>query len=508
MAHSGRTVFLDREHYLSTYPQFLSYDFLPFRFLRLNEQTKIIVNEVGEYLTVPNDTFEDFVYKRLVADGALYKELKAKHFLVDDKSKLPLELLATKLRTKKGFLAGFTKLHLFVVSLRCDHSCHYCQVSRQSEDKMSYDMSKETALRSLELMFRSPSQYITMEFQGGEPLLNFDLIKFCVEEAKKINEVAGKNLDIVICTNMSKLTDEILGFCKKHEISLSISLDGPEWLHNLNRPNRENTSYGLTVDGIAKARKALGVEKVAALMTTTKKSLSHPKEIIDEYVRLDFKSIFLRSLSPYGFATKTAKNISYSADEFVEFYKRGLDYIIELNLKGIDFIEVYSKIILTKILTPFSTNFMDLLSPASAGIGVVVFNYDGNVFATDESRMLYEMGDSEFCLGNVHKDNYEGIFINPSLMAIIEKSVAESLPGCSDCAFVPYCGGDPVYHYAVQGDLEGHRPTSDFCKKNMEIIRYLFHLMETGGEDIQKVFWAWIWDESVRNIDMAFSKNN
>jgi len=80
---------------------------------------------------------------------------------------------------------GFTKLHIFVVTLRCDHSCQYCQVSRQTADKTRYDMSLATAARSVELMVRSPAQTLTLEFQGGEPLLTFDVIRYIVPLAKK-----------------------------------------------------------------------------------------------------------------------------------------------------------------------------------------------------------------------------------------------------------------------------------------------------------------------------------
>ena len=79
-----------------------------------------------------------------------------------------------KTRTRFCRLASFTTLHIFVVSLRCEHSCPYCQVSRQSADKGQFDMSEETARRALEATFRSPSPKIKIEFQGGEPLLNFD----------------------------------------------------------------------------------------------------------------------------------------------------------------------------------------------------------------------------------------------------------------------------------------------------------------------------------------------
>ena len=55
--------------------------------------------------------------------------------------------------------------------------------------------------------------------------------------------------------------------------------------------------------------------------------------------------------------------------------------------------------------------------------------------------------------------------------ALVNASIVETMPGCAECAFVPYCGADPVFHYRTQGDLVGHRPTSTFCVKNMGIIR-------------------------------------
>src|SRR2546425_265282 len=87
-----------------------------------------------------------------------------------------LDMAATKLRTKKSFLNGFTKLHMFVLTLRCEHSCLYCQVSRQTEDRVRYDMSRETADKALDVMFSSPSPFLTLEFQGGEPFLAFSLM--------------------------------------------------------------------------------------------------------------------------------------------------------------------------------------------------------------------------------------------------------------------------------------------------------------------------------------------
>jgi uncharacterized protein len=388
-------------------------------------------------------------------------------------------------------------LHLFVVTLRCDHSCLYCQVSRQSEDRAAFDMTPVTAKKAIDLMMQSPATAITMEFQGGEPLLNFDLIRFMVEYSEAENLKRGKLIDRVITTNLSRITPEMLGYCRDHKIMLSTSLDGPQSLHDANRPKRGDDSYALVLQNIEAAREALGRDSVAALMTTTRRSLPHVKEIIDEYVEHGFGSIFLRSISPYGFAIKTRKSTGYFTPEFLAFYREGLRYIIELNRKGIFLTEGYARIILTKILTPFPTGFTDLQSPAAIGIGAVVYNYDGDVYASDESRMLAEMNDKTFRLGSVHDNSYEELFKGDALRALVRASVNESLPGCSDCAYQQYCGADPVFHHATQGDPVGHRPTSEFCRKNMAIITELFRYIESGDRDVMRIFWSWITDRPI-----------
>src|SRR5262245_8733765 len=108
----------------------LSYDLFPFRFLHLNAAQELLVNEVGEHLIADRGTVRKLLNRQLDYHSALYKTLKAKQFLYDSESDPLRDMLAAKYRTKKSFLQGFTKLHIFVVTLRCDHSCHYCQVSR------------------------------------------------------------------------------------------------------------------------------------------------------------------------------------------------------------------------------------------------------------------------------------------------------------------------------------------------------------------------------------------
>ena len=138
-----------------------------------------------------------------------------------------LDVLATKIRTKYDHLYGGTKLHIFVVTLRCEHSCHYCQVSRQTAAKGEFDMSHETADRSIALMFDSPSTHVTLELQGGEPLLAFETIQYIVAAAKSQSRVRGKDLDLVVTTNLALATDEMLGYFRDEGVEdFDVSLMG------------------------------------------------------------------------------------------------------------------------------------------------------------------------------------------------------------------------------------------------------------------------------------------
>jgi His-Xaa-Ser system radical SAM maturase HxsB len=298
------------------------------------------------------------------------------------------------------------------------------------------------------------------------------------------------------------LDDDMLLFFRDHDVFLSTSLDGPEELHNANRPRPGNDSHARTIDGISRAREALGYDRVAALMTTTRASLQCPEAIVAEYARLGLTSIFLRPLSPYGFAVRTVRTTGYSIHEFLDFYVRALDCILALNANGTYLAETYAQLLLTRMLTPFATGYVDLQSPAGAGIGAVVYNYDGDVYASDESRMLAEMGDTRFRLGNVHRDSYDAIFGGETLRTIVAASVAESIPGCADCAFLPWCGADPVHHYATTGDIVPHIPTSDFHERNFFIIKHLLSLYERDAMT-RRIFWSWIRQEPLPREEVA-----
>lgn len=458
-------------------------ELLPIRFERLDADRFLVGNMVGDMAEMTKAELDRLCALDLTPGDGLYERAFEKLFISSVEQRAQRQLLALRLRSRMSFLRAATPLHLFVVTLRCEHSCPYCQVSRQSKDRARYDMDQATASKALDIALAAPAPLIKIEFQGGEPLLNFELIRWIVQAAEYRAAARGKRLQFVITTNLALLNDEVLDFCAEHGVLLSTSLDGPRDLHNKNRPRRGNNSYELAVAGIARVKQRLGSDKVSALMTTTEASLDRVEEIVDEYLLQGLDGIFLRPLSPYGFALKTKQFHKYRGHDWLRFWKRGLRYILDINKSGRYFPEFYSSLILRRMLSDEPIGYVDLRSPAGAGLGALVYNYDGAVFASDEARMLAEMGDRTFELGSVHEHSYRDLVLSDTLVSAVADSLTQTAPQCSSCVFEPNCGADPVYHHATQKDALGIKPLSEFCERQKGVITHLFGLLERSPED-------------------------
>lgn len=125
------------------------------------------------------------------------------------------------------------------VTQNCNFRCAYCSYTNPLEGKQrlhnSKTMSLETAQKALRFLFRhsANSDSINVGFYGGEPFLNFGLIKEMVSYAKEL--FLFRPLTFSITTNGSVFNDEIAAFCMENPIDLKISLDGNRETHDRNR---------------------------------------------------------------------------------------------------------------------------------------------------------------------------------------------------------------------------------------------------------------------------------
>ena len=465
-----------------------------FYFLKKGD-SYLLTNDWGHYANVSEADFRRLLAAKLSPDEPLWQSLQEKGFIQDH---LDFEALSRSYRQANSFLFRGPALHIFVTTLRCNHACVYCQSSAVKDARPGLDMSLETARQAVDFVFQSSSEQIVIEFQGGEPLLNWPVVQFCVRYARTRNAVEKKRLRIALVSNLSLMDEEKLGFLLENEVSICTSLDGPAELHDLNRPFSTGASHELATRWIAEIRRRhdaqrdldVKVFRPSALVTITRDSLAREKEIVDEYVRLKLEDIFLRPLSPIGYAKRSRSKIGYAPQEFLAFYARALDYILELNRSGVDLVERGALILLKRILKREDPGFYDLRSPCGASVGQLAYGFDGSIYTCDEGRMVAQQGDPLFKLGNLRGGTYRQLLGTETCRAVCAASNQEGQPSCSRCVYKPYCGICPVHNYEAQGSLGGAMPSADYCAIRKGMFDILFDRIDRP--ECRKVFEDWL----------------
>ena len=176
---------------------------------------------------------------------------------------------------------------------------------------------------------------------------------------------------------------------------------------------------------------------------------------------------------------------------FLKFYRKILEYIIQKNKEGIFLSEGHSNIFLRKILLNEPVNYMELRSPCGGAIGQMAYYYDGNIYTCDEGRMLSEMGNDSFKLGNVMKNTYKDLMKCDCTKAMCVSSCIECLPYCSNCVYMPYCGTCPVINLAQDNNIFARKPKEFRCKVYGGILDTLFDYIENAGTE-KGILESWI----------------
>lgn len=450
------------------------------------EDKILMTNDLGNHLFVSPEDFKNIIRKNIDLDSELGKTLLEKNMVYEETDLEYSSLLKQNMRRLKGHVLNATSLHIFVVTTACNMRCVYCQANNGVTCPSLY-MTKEMAEKAVDIALQSPNRYLSFEFQGGEPLLNFGVIKHII----KYTEERKGNHDIQynVVSNLTLITNEILEYFIRYNIGISTSIDGPEMIHNKNRPFRDGSgTYQAVLDSIQIIREK-GLH-VGAIQTTTRASLAYPREIVRAYKDLGFESIFLRPLTPLGKATKNWNKIGYTPEEFVDFYMQALDEVIKINLTEGFFKEDHASILLSRMEGQF-VNYMELRSPCGASVGQVAYYADGDIFTCDEGRMLHEMGDHTFRLGNVFENTYADIINNGVCKTVCASSILETIPTCCDCVYQPYCGTCPVVNYAKSHDIIEKGPRGYRCKIYSGILDCLFKLILDGNADTNNILKTW-----------------
>lgn len=465
---------------------------VPFRMREVDGHV-LLTNPWGDWVFVTREELAALSRGELEAGGALHARLVERNFVRD---KVDVQQQVERTVRKKSFLQSGPNLHIVIPTLRCNQTCVYCHASRADMSSTETDMTLETAEKVVEFIFQSTSPRLTIEFQGGEPLANFPIVQRVIELAQRANR--DKTLEFTLVTNLSLMDDAKLEYLVGNKVQLCTSLDGPAALHDKQRKLAGASAHGQAVTWIRRINaeyEKLGLDPVLyhveALLTTTREALAQPREIVDAYVELGCRAIFLRPVDPFGFARQTAATIEYDRGAWLDFYRTAVEHILELNQGGTQVLERYAAIFLTKILGDEDPNYLDLRSPCGAGIGQLAYNYDGRIFTCDEGRMVHQMGDSFFELGKVGEARYRQVMLSDTVRALAVASNLDAQPDCVNCTYHPYCGVCPVHNYATQGSIFGRMRESSLCAVYKGIQDFLFTLLRRNDAATVQVLRRW-----------------
>ena len=151
-----------------------------------------------------------------------------------------------------------------------------------------------------------------------------------------------------------------------------------------------------------------------------------------------------------------------------------------------------ASIFLAKLLGDVAPNYMELRSPCGAGVGQMAFTASGDVYTCDEGRMMAEMGDQSFRLGNIYENGYDSWIESPACRATCSASLLETLPTCCDCVYQPYCGVCPVVNYALEGSLFASAPNNDRCRIYRGMIDNLMEYLQRNDEEEMRILKSWL----------------
>jgi uncharacterized protein len=341
-----------------------------------------------------------------------------------------------------------------IISQDCNLRCGYCYADHgtyRSEKKlMSYDTAKKCIDR---LLSKDYDNHIV--FFGGEPLLNFSLIK-------KIDSYLNQqnlNAKYTTITNGTIINNEIKNFINEKFSNLWISLDGSKDINDGQRFGLAGSVHDRVVETIDKLQPRSYPITIKSIVT--KRSANKLAEIVEHIssLNIDFMAIkCVKDVSP--------ESVFFVSDGDHEIYINELANILVSNIKKLaDGEEVKLVSYIYPILMQIITKTR-MIHGCSAGRELITITADGDVYPCEKY-----IGSNEFHMGNVHDEDFPGERFKRLKETFCKINVYKS-PDCNTCWARFLCGG--VCHwqsYVTHGDIS--RPTERRCMETKTILEAL-----------------------------------
>lgn len=331
------------------------------------------------------------------------------------------------------------KAACFHVSHDCNLRCSYCFASTGNFGGERLNMSFDVGKTAIDFLIKNSGnrKNIEIDFFGGEPILNFDVVKQIVEYARGIEEKFDKNFRFTITTNALYLNDEKIDYINKNMVNVVLSLDGREEVNDAMRKRIDGKgSYSKVLDNIKKLVEKRGYKDYYVRGTFTKKNLDFFNDVlhlVDQgFDQVSVEPVVAGKGSGYEITIDDLSTLK------LEYEKLAREYVIRArNGKGF----VFFHFLLDLTAGPCVAK---RLRGCGSGTEYISVTPEGDIYPCHQF-----VGIKEFKLGNVKK----GIE-NKDLQEKFTKSNVYTRKKCRDCWAIFYCsGGCPANAYQFTGDI-------------------------------------------------------
>ena len=357
--------------------------------------------------------------------------------------------------TLKKKTAGVVKALCLHIAHTCNLNCSYCFASQGKYHGDRAVMSYEVGKRALDFLIENSGKRRNLEvdFFGGEPLLNFDVVKRLVEYARSVEGKHGKNFRFTLTTNGLLIDDDVIEFANKEMSNVVLSLDGRREIHDRFRVDYQGRgSFDRIVPKFKKLVDARGGKNYYMRGTFTH---ANPDFLEDIKAMLDLGFTEL-SMEPVVCAAGDPSELTAEDAVIVkEQYEKLAELMLERHREGRDFTFYHYMIDLKG-----GPCIYKRISGCGSGTEYMAVTPWGDLYPCHQF-----VGDEAFKLGDI----YLGV-TNTEKQDEFARCNVYARPECRDCWARLYCsGGCAANAYHATGSVTGiYEKGCDLFKKRME----------------------------------------
>ena len=376
------------------------------------------------------------------------------------------EDMAGTFKERSGNVIKALCLH---VAHTCNLNCSYCFASQGKYHGERAVMSFEVGKQALDFLMDNSGtrRNLEVDFFGGEPLMNWDVVKQLVEYARNVEKERGKNFRFTLTTNGMLIDDDVIDFANREMSNVVLSLDGRKEIHDRERVDYAgNGSYDRIVPKFQKLVESRGGKDYYMRGTFTHANPDFTKDVF-HMTDLGFKELSMEPVvsAPDDPAALTPEDLEIVKEQYEILAKE----MIKRNKEGNGFTFYHYMIDLTA-----GPCIYKRISGCGSGTEYMAVTPWGDLYPCHQF-----VGEEEYKLGDI----WNGV-TNNDLREEFRSCNAYARPECKDCWAKLYCsGGCAANAYHATGSIRGvYEPGCELFRKRIECA-IMIKVAESFGKE-------------------------